>query len=282
VRQRKRLTRALTRPPFHDETGRKWLGGRFFRAQPHVVDRVRLRIAGWPTSWARPLRIAFLSDFHTGCHADDLARLDAIVGEVVAERPDVVLLGGDFVNLMLFGGGRIAPRAIAARRAGLEAPLGRFAVLGNHDIVYGEAEVAGALREQGIVILDEERRELSFEGAAFDLVGIPDARVDRPSGRAALAGLASRPTLVLAHDPYWFKHLPAGPHLMLSGHTHGGQICLPGGRALINMSWAPLRWSSGLIVEGGRQLYVTRGLGTSGLPIRFGAPPEFGLLEIGG
>jgi uncharacterized protein len=123
---------------------------------------------------------------------------------------------------------------------------------------------------------------LSFEGAAFDLVGIPDARVDRPSGRAALAGLASRPTLVLAHDPYWFKHLPAGPHLMLSGHTHGGQICLPGGRALINMSWAPLRWSSGLIVEGGRQLYVTRGLGTSGLPIRFGAPPEFGLLEIGG
>jgi predicted MPP superfamily phosphohydrolase len=281
VRQRKRLTRALTRPPFRDESGRKWLGGRFFRARPHVIDRLQLRLPGWP-NWMRPLRIAFFADFHTGCHADDLARLDTIIAEAAAHHPDLVLHGGDFVNLMLFGGGRIAPRAIAARLARLDAPLGRFAVLGNHDIDYGADEVADALRAHGTTVLDDERHELRFEGVVVDLLGIPDARVERPAARAALAALADRPTLVLAHDPYWFFHLPAGPHLMLSGHTHGGQICLPGLGPLINMSRAPLRWTSGLVVENGRHLYVTRGLGTSGLPIRLFAPPEFAVLEVAG
>jgi uncharacterized protein len=279
--QRKWLTRRLIRPPYRDESGRKWLAGYFFRAQPHVVSRVRLRIAGWPQR-ERPLRIAFLSDFHCGSHADDLGRLRAIVAEARSHQPDLVLLGGDFVNMMLFGGGRIAPRAIAASLAGLDTPLGRFAVLGNHDLDYGGDEVTAALRACGIEVLADERRALAFNGAAIDLLGIPDARVERPTAVAALAALGKRPTLVLAHDPYWFSHLPAGPHLMLSGHTHGGQICLPGIGPLTNKSRAPLRWSSGLIVENGRYLYVTRGLGTSGLPIRFPAPPEFAVLEVSG
>jgi predicted MPP superfamily phosphohydrolase len=279
--ERKWLTRALIRLPYRDESGRKWLGGYFFGAQPHVVSKLRLRLPGWPQG-ERALRIAFLSDFHTGSHADDLVRLRAIASEAGRHDPDLVLLGGDFVNMMLFGGGRIAPRAIVAALAGLDAPLGRFAVLGNHDFDYGGEEVAVALRERGIDVLADERRELVFDGAAIDLVGIPDARVERPSAASALAALAERPTIVLAHDPSWFSHLPAGPHLMLSGHTHGGQICLPGIGPLTNKSRAPLRWSRGLIVENGRHLYVTRGLGTSGLPIRFLAPPEFAVLEIAG
>jgi predicted MPP superfamily phosphohydrolase len=278
---RKRLTRALTRPPYRDESGRKWLGGYLFRAPVHVVRQLRLRIPGWPQR-EPALRIAFLSDFHAGSHADDLARLRAIVTQARDHRPDLVLLGGDFVNMMLFGGGRIAPRAIAAALAGLDAPLGRFAVLGNHDLDYGGDEVAAALRQNGIDVLDDERRALSFDGAAIDLIGIPDARSERPAAMAALVALQDRPTIVLAHDPFWFSRLPAGPHLMLSGHTHGGQICLPGIGPLTNKSRAPLRWSSGLIVEGGRHLYVTRGLGTSGLPIRFLAPAEFAVLEVSG
>jgi predicted MPP superfamily phosphohydrolase len=281
ARQHKWLTRALIRAPYVDDICEKSWVGRFFRAQPHVVDTLRLRLRGWP-SWPRPLRIAFLSDFHTGCHVDDLARLSAIIAEAAAQQPDLVLFGGDFINTMLFGGGRIAPRAIARTIAGLDAPLGRFAVLGNHDIDYGGDEVAEALRSQNITVLHDERHEFRFDGATINLLGIPDARVERPSALAALAALTNQPTLVLAHDPYWFFHLPAGPHLMLSGHTHGGQICLPGIGPLTNKSRAPLRWSSGLIVENGRQLYVTRGLGTSGLPIRFGAPPEFAVLEVSG
>lgn len=281
-RPRKWLTKALARPPFKDELGRKqWLEP-LTRAQAHRVNNFKLEISGWPKR-SRPLRIAFLSDFHTGSHAGDIARLAAIVAEAKRFEPDLVLHGGDFVNMMLFGGGRVPPHATAAILARLGAPLGAFAVLGNHDIDYGEAEVRAALRAHDIALLGDERRVLHFEGAEFDLLGIPDARIMRREAVAALGSLLpQRPTLVLAHDPAWFAHLPQGPHLMLSGHTHGGQICLPLVGPFTNKSMAPLRWSYGLIKEEGRYLYVTSGIGTSGVPIRLGIPPEFVIIDLDG
>ena len=93
---------------------------------------------------------------------------------------------------------------------------------------------------------------------------------------------ARRPSIVLAHDPHWFAHVPAGPHLTLAGHTHAGQLRVPFIGALRNASRAPLRWSYGHIVEDGRHLYVTAGLGTSPLPLRIGAPPEYALIDVGG
>jgi predicted MPP superfamily phosphohydrolase len=273
------LIRAVTRPPFSDEVGRKPLP-RLFRAKPHAVRTLALAIPSWPRT-SRPLRIALLSDFHTGCHADDLPRLAAIIEDAATYRPDLALYGGDFVNMMAFGGGRVSPRRIAEVLATLHAPLGRFAVLGNHDYDYGDEEIAAVLRAAGIAVLDDDRRELAFEGQAIDLIGIPDARVDRAAAADLLARIPERgPTLVLAHDPYWFARLPAGPHLMLAGHTHGGQICLPGIGPLINMSRAPLRWTHGLIVEDGRHLYVTSGLGVSGLPLRFGIAPEWVVVDV--
>ena len=123
----------------------------------------------------------------------------------------------------------------------------------------------------------------TFQNRSIRIVGIPDARVTRAEAYATLAGLpADEPTIVLAHDPVWFAHLPAGPHLMLAGHTHGGQIRLPGIGILRNASKAPLRWSHGLIEERGQYLYVTSGLGTSGVPVRWGVPPEFIVLELVG
>jgi hypothetical protein len=241
-----------------------------------------LAIAGWPV-WDKPLRIAFLADFHTGSHGGDLARLQTIVQEAQDYRPDLVLLGGDFVNMMLFGGGRIAPEIIVAVLARLKAPFGSFAVLGNHDHDYGAAEVSDALRQHGIPELSEQPHTLNVAGTALDLLGIPDARQESRSAANALRSLSpERPTLVLAHDPYWFKYLPRGPHLMLSGHTHGGQIRFPVVGALRNASFAPLRWSYGYIVEDGRQLYVTSGIGTSGVPLRIGIPPEYVVLDVNG
>jgi hypothetical protein len=176
----------------------------------------------------------------------------------------------------------VPPHTIAAILAHLQAPMGSFAVLGNHDIDYGAAEVHAALRAHQIAVLEDEGRTLAFEDARFDLIGIPDARTGRPQADAALRSISKRPALVLAHDPIWFTHLPAGPHLMLSGHTHGGQIHLPGIGPLVNKSRAPLRWTYGLVVEGGRHLYVTSGIGTSGLPIRFGMPPEYVVIDLTG
>jgi uncharacterized protein len=278
----KPLLRALVRPPYADTEGRKGWLERFAHAQPHAARRLDLTIPGWPKA-ARPLRIAFLSDFHAGSHTGDVARLRAIVSEAAAFKPDLVLHGGDFVNMQMFGGGRLAPRAIAAILARLDAPLGRFATLGNHDYVHGADAVREAIESHGIALLDDQRRTLRHDGHAIDLIGLPDARKLRPEGRALLAGLSNkRPTIVLAHDPFWFAHVPAGPHLTLAGHTHGGQLRFPLVGALRNASYAPMRWSYGHVEEGGRHLYVSGGLGTSGIPLRIGMPPEYAILDVAG
>jgi predicted MPP superfamily phosphohydrolase len=278
----KPLLRALVRRPYTDITGRKGWFERFAIAQPHLVRRLDLTIVGWPKT-ARPLRIAFLSDFHAGSHTDDVARIAAIVDEAAAFEPDLVLYGGDFVNMQMFGGGRLPPQTIAAILAGIDAPLGRFAVLGNHDYVYGADEVDEALRSRGIAVLNDERRTLQHEGRELNIVGLPDARRLRPDGLALLAGLSpQQPTIVLAHDPFWFAHVPPGPHLTLAGHTHGGQLRFPLVGAVTNASHAPLRWSHGHVEEGGRHLYVSGGLGTSGIPLRINMPPEYAIIDVKG
>jgi predicted MPP superfamily phosphohydrolase len=281
-RSRGRLIRAITRPPFRDNLGYKGLFNRISRAQPHIVRHLHLKIDGWP-QWSRPMRVAFLSDFHTGSHAGDIARLTAIVAEASRLLPDVVLFGGDYVNMQPFGGGRVPPTMTAAILSRLKAPLGRFAVLGNHDYNYGEHAVADALEHHNITVLRYERLIIQFQNHSVDIVGIPDAHVARTEAYALLAGvLPDRPTIVLAHDPVWFAHVPPGPHLTLAGHTHGGQIRFPGVGIIRNASKAPLRWSHGLVQERGRYLYVTSGLGTSGVPVRWRVPPEFVVLDVTG
>jgi predicted MPP superfamily phosphohydrolase len=192
------LLQKITRSLYTDELGHKGWFERIARAQPHVVRNLDLAIPGWPHT-ARPLRIAFLSDFHLGSHAGDVARLAAIVAEAATYKPDLVLHGGDYVNMQPFGGGRIPPRTVAAILARLDAPLGRFAILGNHDYTYGADEIADALLTNGIAVLDDERSTLRHEGHEIDLIGIPDACAMRAQGRALLRGLsADRPAIVLA------------------------------------------------------------------------------------
>ena len=282
ARPGKWLLRALLRPPYTDEIGRKGWFEWFSRAPSHLAHSVTLTIAGWPRT-ARPLRIALLSDLHTGSHAGDLDRLAAIVAEAAAHKPDLVLHGGDFVNMQPCGGGRVPPRVVAAVLAHLDAPLGCFAVLGNHDYTYGSEDVAGALERHGLVVLSDTRRTLRFEGHDIDLIGLPDADDLRPAGKNLLAALPSgRATIVLAHDPFWFAHVPPGPHLTLAGHTHGGQIRFPVLGVLRNASRAPMRWTHGYVLEADRHLYVTAGLGTSGIPLRVGVPPEYAVIYVSG
>jgi predicted MPP superfamily phosphohydrolase len=268
---RKTLTLALVKVPFTDEHGCKGVFAPFTRPQAHKRTRIGVTLEGWPK-----LRIAFLSDFHTGSHHGDVARLERIVDETLAEKPDLVLLGGDFVNMLVFGRGRVSPRTIARILGAAKTPLGSFAVLGNHDYEYGALHIAEELSAQGIVVLDDEAQMVLHGNFAFDVVGIPDARIERETARCVLSSIE------LTHDPYWFAHVPAGPHLTWAGHTHGGQISLPLIGPFTNKSRAPLRWTYGHIHEGGRQLYVTSGIGTSGLPIRIGIRPEIVILDVTG
>ena len=281
LRKRAPLTRAIARPPFHDEAGGKGWLHKLARAQPHAVRHLRLEIAHWPR-WSRPLRVAFLSDFHTGSHTNDVSRLHAIMYEVSAHRPDLVLYGGDYVNLQWIGSGRVPPHTIAAALARVDAPLGRYAILGNHDYVYGDRIIRRTLTEHGLFVLDHKIQSVQFENETLYLGGIPDEQYGRPKTCPALFALPSAPAIVLAHDPAWFRCLPPGPYLMLAGHTHGGQIRLPGLGVIRNASKAPLRWSYGLIRERGQFLYVTSGIGTSGIPFRWRVPPELVLLDLQG
>ena len=276
-----RWSRATVRLPFSDEGGHKGWFERFSRAQALVIRKIGVKVAGWPAG-SRSLRVAFLSDFHTGSHSRDIARLRTIVARASDLRPDLVLYGGDYVNMQLFGGGRVPPRIVAPILAELRGAVGRFAILGNHDYSYGAKEVLGAFRESGIEVLTNERRAISFEGQTIQVVGIPNARVMPSASHNVLASPGATPTIVLAHDPIWFTHVPQGPYLTLAGHTHGGQIRLPRVGALVTASRAPKTWAYGLVYEDGRLLYVTSGIGTSGVPVRIGAPPEIALLEISG
>src|SRR5262252_8811562 len=134
-----------------------------------------------------------------------------------------------------------------------------------------------------ITVLDDESRSVKVKNHSIDLVGIPNARAESARSKQLLAGLVpERPSIVLTHDPMWFANVPRGPHLTLAGHTHGGQISLPGVGILKNASKAPLRWSHGLVRERGRYLYVTSGIGTSGVPLRWRVPPEFVVLDLTG
>ena len=193
-----RLARAITRPPYSDTLGHKGWFEPFSRAQPHVIRRLSLTVPGWPQG-ARPLRIVFLSDLHAGSHAGDIARLRAIAAEAASFKPDLVLHGGDFVNMQPLGGGRLSPDAIAAAIAPLDAPLGRYAVLGNHDYTYDAGAVAAALEGHGIRVLDDTRHTVRHDGHDIDLIGLPDAHHISAQGRALLAALPpERPAIVLA------------------------------------------------------------------------------------
>jgi len=263
--------------PFRDEAGEKGLWAWLSHSPPLRVAHCGMTIEGWPRT-GRPLRIAFLSDLHTGSHPDDVTRLATILDEAARHAPDLACLGGDYVNGMLFGRGRVPPRIIASVLARMRPPLGTFAILGDHDERYGPDRVAGPLREAGLTVLVNETAAIRFEDVAIQIVGV------LPDGEAlpALVSTLPRgaPAIVLAHDPAAFAQLPRGPYPMLCGHTHGGQIQLPWVGPLVNMSDAPLRWTYGHVVEGGRQLYVTSGLGMSGLPLRLGIPPEIAIVEV--
>src|SRR5712692_2637562 len=138
-----------------------------------VVKEVDLPLTTWPRAMT-PLTIAVVSDLHTGAPHIDAAKVDRIVSIINERYPDLVVLLGDFIMHGVIGGRRVEPEVTAARLEPLRAPLGVFAVLGNHDWWYDGPRVARALRAAGIVVLDEEAVRLRHGGHPLWLVGLAD------------------------------------------------------------------------------------------------------------
>jgi predicted MPP superfamily phosphohydrolase len=258
------------------------LGGWSYFIEPSMLKlrRVEAVTPKWPAD-RPPLRIAVIADIHEGVPQVGIKKVAELVRRTNAEKPDLVLLAGDFVATGVVLGRNGNPEAVAAELKKLTAPLGVFAVLGNHDWVLDGRRVRRALEGAGITVLENAQAIAGTGGQRIVIAGIADDTTRAPDVAKALAGRPDGvPVIALAHDPATFADVPASVVVTIAGHTHGGQVNIPLIGPLVNASRAPLRHSYGLIREAGRLLYVSGGIGTSILPIRFNRPPEFTILTI--
>jgi predicted MPP superfamily phosphohydrolase len=215
-----------------------------------------------------PLAIAFASDFHAG-PTTPVPLLQHTVEALTALRADLLLLGGDFTSLRPEHG-----RELIRELGRVPAPLGRFAVLGNHDHWSGVAAVAGALTAADIELLTNRHVALPAPYAHLSICGLDDHTSGEPDAARAL-DRAGPVRLLLMHAPSGLLDLGGrGFDLALCGHTHGGQIALPGGRpVVVPHGELSRRYLGGRYnLDDGRVLIVSRGVGCSTLPFRWNSP----------
>ena len=220
------------------------------------------------------LRVVQLTDLHYG----PLTNLEHLKRSVQAAndlRPDLIALTGDYIS---------ADRGYAAPCAELlghlRARYGVYAVLGNHDHWTDAQLITDLFQAEGIHMLINEGRRVDIAGASFWLAGVDDKMVGLEDLPLALAGsLDHEFRLVLAHNPVVLRRAArAGVDLVLSGHTHGGQVTLRPEKGRSGRTRR--RLLRGLARRGNTQIYVSRGIGTVVLPIRYGCPPEVSLLDL--
>jgi uncharacterized protein len=257
------------------------LGSGYALAEGHrfEINRHKVILDGLKT----PVRVAHLTDLHF-----DRWRLEGglrpWVEATLRERPDLIVLTGDFVSRLL-----PAPKmqGLARALAPLRAPLGVWGVLGNHDYdrtahSISPLELVKLLEGIGISVLTNTHTQLRED---LTLAGIDDLLRGKPNVSAALEGVSQgTATLLMSHNPDMLPKIPGWVGLTLSGHTHGGQIRLPGLPTIVNASEYGERFQMGFVTadhpgESGAKGFVSRGLGTGGFPVRTFCPAELVLLE---
>lgn len=253
----------------------------FNNAMADPVQRSSIvELAELPASTA-PLKIALLSDIHTGNIVMRPGRLASIVRAVNAANPDIVVLAGDFVI------GEDAEGA--ARRAAdlypladLRAREGVFAVLGNHDHWTDPGTIRATLERAGVTVLQNE----AIQAGSITLVGIDDrfSRNDNiPKSVEDAAAIGGLP-VVLTHSPDLIADLPARFRIVLAGHTHCGQMVAPVVGPIVRHhqgnSLYDQKYRCGHVIEDKRSIFVTAGVGSGAVPLRFGAAPDWWLIEL--
>ena len=237
----------------------------------HDLQRVTatIPVTGLPPALAG-LRIGLITDVH---HSETVAASDVIRAvELLQEgRPDLIVLGGDYVS---FGDRRFVGPVAELLAPLADAPCGSFAVLGNHD---DDREMSAALLQRGFSVLRDQRTSLSIRGETVDLAGLR-FWTRRPVDLARVLSGTSGTTILLAHDPRRLTEAAAlDVQLVLSGHTHGGQVVLPGLGALAGRKFPIL---AGTGREGNATVFVSRGVGTVYVPVRINCPPEVVVLTL--
>lgn len=250
--------------------------------EPAMLKVTRADLA--PQRWPKELegfKVVAISDIHAGSPFINMAKLEQIVQLANSQDPDLTVLLGDYVIQSVPGGSFISPIDFAPVLGKLKSRTGVYAILGNHDWHYGGAAVKKAFEDAGISVIDNSHREISFRGATFNLVGIGDCFTAHDNLKKAYEGIdIGKATINITHTPDVFVRLPEWADIMFAGHTHGGQVNLPFVGRLVIPSNFGQRFAIGHVREGDRDLYVTSGIGTSILPIRFRVPPEIAVVTL--
>ena len=241
----------------------------FMYERHHVlVTEETLEVVGWPEPLAG-LRVGFLTDLHRSATVSHDMIANA-VQMVMAHTPEVVIIGGDYVT----NRDRRYVQPAAAALAGLRAPFGVFAVLGNHD---DERDVTPALTAYDIEVLRDARTRVTMRGEPVELAGLRYWTHKISDITRVLRG-ASPTLLLIAHTPKRLIEATAlSVPLMLSGHTHGGQIVLPGLGAIAAREFPVV---AGSARRENTTVFVSRGVGTVYIPVRLNCPPEVAILKI--
>jgi len=245
------------------------------------VQNYSIVLDGAPPSM-RGLRIVIVSDLHGGSRFIDEDKIAHVVSLANAAKPDLVLLTGDYLATSLHGGaGRVPIAAVARAFKALHAPLGTYAVLGNHDIWFDADRVISAFKAAGIPVLENTARVIPTPRGPLYLVGIGDAYTRHADPARAVAQLpAGARAICFTHSPDIFPGLSPACRLTIAGHTHGGQVYLPLLGRLVVPSRYGQRYAAGLIHGNGHDLFVSTGIGTSIYPVRFLVPPEVSVLDL--
>jgi uncharacterized protein len=295
---------AVTRRGLLQWLGRMALAGAAGGTYAFVIEpgfRLRTQYYAFtPPNWTPglKLRLALLADPHLAEPYMPLHRWQKIVETANMLEADAILMLGDYAVGHNFVRRKVPAVDMASASAGLKAPLGVYAIMGNHDWwadraaqQAGHGPTAGqkALEDAGIPVLENKAMRLIKDGLPFWFSGTAsviaiykgprhfEGRDDLPGTLAQITD--SAPVIHLAHEPDQFVHVPERVSLTLSGHTHGGQVRILNYSPIVPSEYGR-KYAYGHIVENGRHLVVSGGLGVSILPVRFGVPPEIVVLDL--
>jgi len=253
-----------------------WMVGQ--ASSPPVFRFARISLPGWPSK-ARPMRLILMSDLHVSRPGDTPDRLRDTIARVNTLHPDIVLIAGDFRATGIEGAKSFSIAKTVAPLGDLKPRFGTFAILGNHD--YDDpAQMRQRLADQDVRLLDNEAVRVGPLG----IVAVSDIFSHHANVAAAMQSWRKSGGIpvVMTHSPDVIPQLPPAVTLALAGHTHCGQVSLPVFGPPTTQSRFGRRYMCGLVREGPRTSIISAGLGVSGWPIRWNAPPDLWVIDVGG
>jgi len=249
--------------------------------EPNMLSVTNLNIK---MPGVKGLKVVFVADFHI--KPNQKKRLINIVKKIDAQKPDLILSAGDFVSGH-YPIQSLSIDEIAKELSVLKPKYGFYAVLGNHDWWQGGERIEKALEKNGIIVLANENKVVDIKGEKLYIAGVEDLTTRNIDLVAALKNI-QQPSILLTHSPDVFplvtkksdSKITGKLDLTLAGHTHGGQVQVPFYGPLVVPSDYDNKYAQGLIKENGKTMFVTKGIGTSILPIRFNCVPEIVVINF--